>query len=747
MVYNPGTALSPEWRNTFFVSSFAGAAATARVYGFRLKEDGAGFALESDKLLVRGILTVGMKFGPDGALYLTDWITGWDSKNNGRLWKVDSPTAAKDPVRGEVRKLLIDSFRNRPVADVAGLLQHVDMRVRQKAQFELVRRGDVQTLLAAANDRSHLIRRVHGLWGVGQLARKNPQHASVITPFLKDPDKEIRAQAAKLAGDLRIAGVGPGLVPLLKDEAPRVRFFAAEALGRIAHKPAVAPIVEMLAANNDRDLYLRHAGALALSRIGDAAALAALSTHESVGVRIAAIVALRRMGSAEVARFLTDREEKIVIEAARAINDDGGIAEAVPALGELLATTQSTNEPLLRRAINANLRAGEPAGLARLAAFAGNAAVAEEMRVEAISTIGVWPAPSPHDRVDGMYTAPGGKRDATAARAALVKLMQGAGESASAAMKVALADAAGNLQAAEAAPLLFGQLKGDAAAEVRAAALRALNAIKPPNMSEVMKVAFADREASVRREALRILPTLPLTNAAKLQHLTSVVKTGTVEDQQTAIEVIGGLKSPAATQVLGTMMDDLVAGKIAPEVQIDLVDAIQASGSAPLQGRLEAYRKSRNAESVTMAFRDALLRGGDARRGRDVFMNHPAAACTRCHSLRGRGTDVGPNLTSVAKKLTREQLHEALLEPNARIAPGYGTVGITLKNGQRVDGMLRSETETEVIVTTGTPAVEQRVPKAEIAERTNPVSAMPPMGALMKPREIRDVIQFLGMLR
>ena len=41
MVYNPGTALSDEWKNYFFVSSFPGAAAGARIYGFKLKEDGA----------------------------------------------------------------------------------------------------------------------------------------------------------------------------------------------------------------------------------------------------------------------------------------------------------------------------------------------------------------------------------------------------------------------------------------------------------------------------------------------------------------------------------------------------------------------------------------------------------------------------------------------------------------------------------------------------------------------------------
>ena len=114
MAYNPGTALSEEWRKHFFVSSFPGSPDNARVYAFRLKEQGAGFTLDSDKVLLRGILTVGMKFGPDGALYLTDWINGWTAKGKGRIWKLDSPKDAGTTMRAEVSSLLAADFASRP---------------------------------------------------------------------------------------------------------------------------------------------------------------------------------------------------------------------------------------------------------------------------------------------------------------------------------------------------------------------------------------------------------------------------------------------------------------------------------------------------------------------------------------------------------------------------------------------------------------------------------------------------------
>ena len=387
--------------------------------------------------MLRGILTVGMKFGPDGALYLADWITGWDSKNKGRIWKLDSPPAAANPMRTEVRTLIAAPFDTRSPADLTTMLRHVDMRIRQKAQFELVRRGDVQTLLAAAvpggapgltKSRSQKLARIHGIWGIAQLARTGKdgaKHAALLTPLLKDPDAEIRAQAAKMIGDLRYAEAAPSLVPLLADSAPRARFFAAEALGRIAYKPAAAPIVAMLAANDDKDVYLRHAGSLALSRIGDAAALGALSTAP-VARRAhrrdhrAATAAERR------SRAVRHRQPTtaIVLEAARAINDDGSIEAALPALARVLDAKRSGSEPLLRRVISANLKVGSPEAVERLASFAGDATGPQPMRVEAIAAIGVWPDPSPMDRVDGIYLGQAKPRDAAAAQAAILRLMQ-----------------------------------------------------------------------------------------------------------------------------------------------------------------------------------------------------------------------------------------------------------------------------------------------------------------------------------
>ena len=163
------------------------------------------------------------------------------------------------------------------------------------------------------------------------------------------------------------------------------------------------PSLRLLKDNNDEDAYIRHAGSLALARIGKADPIIALSNNPSRAVRIAAVVALRRMSHPGIAAFLNDTDEFIVTEAARAINDDLSIKDALPALGNLLKTTRFTNEALIRRAINANLRVGTEEALQNLVSYASAPGNPAKMRAEAIDALSTWSKPSVVDRVDGRY--------------------------------------------------------------------------------------------------------------------------------------------------------------------------------------------------------------------------------------------------------------------------------------------------------------------------------------------------------
>lgn len=700
MTYNPGTALNAEWRDYFFIVGFAGAPARGKVQAFRLEPEGAGFRLADHREVLDGIMATGIEFGPDGALYIADWMHGWRPNGEGRIWKLDAPATVVDPLRQETSALLAAAFHSYSATDLRELLRHADMRVRMKAQFELVERSDSERLLSAARQREHPLARRHGIWGIGQLARKDLRRAAPLVSLLRDDDPEVRAQAAKVIGDVRYRRGASELVPLLGDGSDRVRFFAAEALGRIGYREAVRPIIEMLEANDDQDVYLRHAGTLALARIGKAEPVVALADHPSRGLRIAAVVALRRMRHPGVARFLQDGDEHIVTEAARAINDDASIEAALPSLAEVLDLERFTNEALLRRAINANLRLGTLRAARRVGELATRRRAPEAMRLEALAVLGVWPRPPALDRVDGSYRG-AVERDSTSARTALAAVRERLLADSSAPIRVATVEAIGRLGDASAAPSLSALLARDRSPAVRVASLRALVRLEGSSTEKVVRRALGDGDGTVRMAALELIPSLTLPEEQRAQLLVSALGAGSTAERQSALDSLGKLRGPHAEAALDDLLDQLAAGKVAPEIQLDVEEAVEAHGSPALLARLERHRAASSAEENVVAAFGAALRGGDAEKGRSLFVEHAAAQCSRCHSLGEKGADVGPNLGNIGSQLTRHQLLEALVDPSARIAPGFGS----------------------------------------------PPSAMSPMGALLSRSEIRDVVEFLSTLR
>src|SRR5262249_27767128 len=143
---------------------------------------------------------------------------------------------------------------------------------------------------------------------------------------------------------------------------------------------------------------------------------------------------------------------------------------------------------------------------------------------------------------------------------------------------------------------------------------------------------------------------------------------------------------------------------------------------------------------------DALV-GGDAAKGRDIFLNKSEVSCVRCHRLNGVGSDVGPELAGIGGKQTREYLLESIVLPDKQIAKGFDTLVLELTNGKTVTGVLKSEDEKEVklITAEGQPIV---VAKAQIEERRRGKSAMPEdLVQKLTKRELRDLVEFLAGLK
>jgi putative membrane-bound dehydrogenase-like protein len=739
--YNPGTALGPALKNHFFLSQFkGGSAGKSSVTAFKLEPRGAAFGFAGEKLIFGGTLATGLDFGPDGALYICDWVEGWVPHERGGIWRVDDPEAAKNPVRAEVKRLLAGDWSKLPTAELTTLLAHEDMRIRREAQFELVARKAEPELIAATKS-NHRLTRVHGIWGLGQL-RRTPDAA-----LLADGDAEIVCQTLKVIGDLHTPDRAPEIRKLINHANDRIAFFAAITAGKTHDVAAHGELVKLLEQRGS-DPWLRHAAVTGLVNLGDRDGVAKLLEHPARSVRLAAVVALRRLKDARVAAALNDKDETIVTEAARAIHDDwDSIDAALPALASLELTSSRT-EPTILRVINANFRLGQPENAQRLMQIATLPGLPGAMRASALSALSLWAEPPVIDRVEGNYR-PRKAGDITV----VSKLLDSSAKSllSDAELDVQLATvkccaAAGyhSVSPAIAAMVVNPKLS----TSVRAEALRSLAALKDDALPGAVAGALKSDDSELRSEALRLLAQVDTVGSPEtVARLEAVLKKSTKSEKQMALDALGHMTGPHAHSLLSKQMDKLIAGQAYAETALDLLLAAARSNSDEVKAKLAKYEASKSASDPLAAYAECMV-GGDKKRGQKTFMEHFAAQCIRCHKVKSVGSDVAPDLTHVATRTKgdRRYLLQSIIDPNAYVVPGYGTVAITLKSGELVPGTLKEESAAVIIVKTPDGQTRTLDPAA-IATRTPAVSGMPPMGAILTKQEIRDVIEYLSSLK
>jgi HEAT repeat protein/mono/diheme cytochrome c family protein len=595
-------------------------------------------------------------------------------------------------------------------------LDFPDQRLRLRAQFELARRREIAPLVLLVRDpQADTIARLHALWGLGQIG------AEGLLPLEEEPEwiagapEELRAQLARVAGDARAVGWIPRLRAGLVDPSLRIRFFAAQALGQLADRESVEPLVALLRENADRDVFLRHAAVLALHRIGDLEAVLAHRDDLSRPVRMAVLLVLRQAGDPRIASFLADADPLIAVEAARAIYDlpiDGAMPALAARMAELEpagADDRQVGQALHRRVIGANVRLRREAGAARLAHYVADERQLSSLRELALDQLSHYAEPPTRDLAMGFHRPlPRIAREVVASvlfaeGRALVESSLGAR-----ALEVAGDYGVSPLSDAELIELVESTATGR---RERSAALNALRARLAATERGSAVNAGADGAALRRAVDGTLTDSAPEIRMAALD-LLAVLDPAAAFDRYVA-EAAGG-EDPSerrhAWRWLGTSSDarardvilrglvDWQAGTLGQDVALDVFEAALAQGEPQLAEQAKALFAPSSEAPVES--RRWALEGGDPVAGRRIFQT--IGDCQRCHGdpeapaeSSEHGGRIGPDLAGVAGKGSAYVL-ESVLVPDARIAEGFPSP-----------------------------------------------SAMPPVGLLLEPAALRDLVAYV----
>jgi len=749
LAYNPGTGLSKHWDNNFFVCDYRGGG--SEVIGFEMSPKGAGFEVARDETFLSGFLNTDIEFGYDGKVYASDFTGGWKTYEFGTIFVFYNPVETAKPVVAEVKSLFAEGFDGRSPEELAKLLHHQDLRVRQRAQFALAgspkNRAHFVAATAGANP---LVTRLHGVWGLGQLSRVQKDKASTeeLVKLTRDAHWRVRGQAAQAVGE-SVAQIGrEALIERLDDEQANTRMLAAIALGKLGHRDDVPHLIKVLEKNADGDAYLRHGAVHGLRLIAEANKtsedLLKFKDHKSAEVRLGLILALRRLGDPGIAHFLKDKDPSLVIETVQAIND-GYIEGARPALAAQTQLVGTSSIPIDYRIINSIVRVGKPEGILSLLAMAEDEKLPDNSRIECLFQLARWEKPPAGDPTTGKIRPISGDRSLETVRPQIAKSLKRLLDQANGKVLAEVLKTGNKFDVSPTPEILRAQLLNDNnLKEVRLAALKTLRKNKGEGLIKTLQKSIRAKEPEVRRASLQAL--VELSSQVALKEAQRMLESESPFDRQIAIRALASIKEKeAAASILG-MLKSIDTQPVA--VHLDILEAAKAAGKPALTKALEAYEAKLPKDDPLASFQ-VTLAGGDLGKGRGIFYGHGAAQCIRCHKAdpNRRGGEAGPHLKDSGKKHDAVYLLESLVVPNARIASGFGMVSLTMKDGSLLAGMLVKDAPESVTLTNPADGKESTHARKDIASVSSAMSTMPPMGQILTKKEMRDLIAYLQSLK
>lgn len=770
LTYHPGTGFLESEANHFLITDYRGGSTNSGIFSFEMKPSGAGMEMTDNRKLVWGVGVTDVEYSYDGKLLISDFMNGWTSHEKGRVLALsagDKTWRAKEAA--EAGKLIKEGIGNLSAEECGKLLRHPDLRVRLRAQIAITRKPQALKIFTTAASSADQTERIHGLWGLGILARRGSvpvptndgfgslpdvrvrnEAAKVIIPYLDHEDEETRVQAIRSIATSGLPGDDLTLGILLTDKSLRVRAESAIAIARMGAVGQFSSICDMLRENNNKDVYLRHAGIYALEMIArKGAELSGLKADKSPALRLAAVVAMRRLHDPKVSLLVPDADPAVSDEAVRAVYDND-LVEERPVVAQLLdnLSARKWTPFMLRRLIHNSFRIGDAENLQRVLNVATNASMPQEVREEALRLISIWTEPHTNDQLTGHYRPlPPRKLEdiQPTLNAALPGLLKQDGFILTAALGF-MEHYKLDTKSLEESTLRGLITNNKVPAEARAKGLELLVERKPADLNAFLGKIATDPANEVAISALTGLAKGD--PQAALAPLEAAVESKNAERAQKAWTILATIPGKEADAFFLKHIAALQAATGKSASGIELLEAAKTRKDPAIASALAAFDKALAENPDPLAKWNVALEGGDAKNGFSLFSSHPGGQCLRCHRAsddsHAAGGDAGPNLFGMGKRHDRHYILESIVTPSAKIAPGFGVLSVTFKDKSTLGGTLVEEGSDYLDINVS--GKVYRVQKADLAEIPPVASAMPPMEYLLKPAEVRDLVAWLSSL-
>jgi putative heme-binding domain-containing protein len=262
-----------------------------------------------------------------------------------------------------------------------------------------------------------------------------------------------------------------------------------------------------------------------------------------------------------------------------------------------------------------------------------------------------------------------------------------------------------------------------------------------PGGSSLIRSKFASGTETEQLALIESLRYQGKTESAQLLfEATSNPKLGKAVQMQAA-RVIGN-----AYPTEEFVLDLLDKKKIAPAYIPLVVESLQKAWRKSIRMKANSYLDKHQTETKKThpATAELIKMSGDAVKGKVVFTN----SCAMCHVVNNEGIELGPKLSEIGSKLSKEGLYMSILHPNAGIGFGYETFEIKTKSGDTYQGIIVSKNETDIVLRIPGGLTKSFKTSALKSYKQVPESLMPEgLADGMNTTELVDLIEYLSTLK
>lgn len=676
---------------------------------YRLKPQGASYAVERDDVVQstdNWFRPSDVCVAPDGSLLVADW---YDPGVGGH--------GMGDVTRGRIFRLAPKGHQSStPEVDVQskdGLLKALaspalSVRYMAIAALNTMSAEQAAPLLeSAATQKDDPYLRARALWQLGRKGKLNLVHAA-----LEDADPRFRTLAIRILKDFH-------------NHTPDE--FTPEAKKALLADPSAGVRREALLAM--RDVPAAKCGPFILelaqrAEAGDRFYIGA------VGIAVGTDPKRRDVILADFVRHFPEWDAKtadLVWELRP--------ATILPTLGKKLvdATLPATDRARIVDILAAS--DSEAAGSAMLAVLREN--VPTEVRTKAVENLKLF--------LPGKWQS---LRQSDEFKRTLNELMRPTGDPATG---LALIAAAGRVGDVGRAANLASDTKTPPT--VRRAAVEALGALPSVEAVKALVGLLGDKELSAAAVNALAQHLADRGERPGSKEALAVLLELVSDKERTAELRLASVSALAGTRPGTILLLDLHGkGELAEELKADTARLLRNSPyqdlrnramiAFPPPGRLDPKKLPSVASLAT--------RKGDAVRGRQVLAASAKndMQCLKCHTVRGAGGSIGPDLSMIGKKASRENLIESILLPSKAIADQYLTWIVETKKGLALSGLLVEETADYLILRDAN-GKDTRIEKKDLeSKEKGPNSLMPnDLLAYMTADDVVDLTEYLLTLK